>query len=59
MLGCSTEVLFESLTQRTVEAKGDKVKRDLEVAEVYIFVNCMNYVSSIGDRCKVAGKFQC
>lgn len=33
MLGCSTEVLFESLTQRTVEAKGDKVKRDLEVAE--------------------------
>ena len=26
--------MFEALTQRTVEAKGDKVRRDLEVADV-------------------------
>lgn len=39
MLGCSTELMCEALTTRTVEAKGDKVKRDLEVAEV-----CFQYI---------------
>lgn len=33
LFGCSTDLVFEALTQRTVEAKGDKVRRDLEVAE--------------------------
>jgi len=34
LFGCSTDLMFEALTQRTVEAKGDKVRRDLEVADV-------------------------
>ena len=34
LFGCSTDLMFKALTQRTVEAKGDKVRRDLEVADV-------------------------
>lgn len=36
LLGCSYEELKTALTQRTVEARGEKLKTDLSTADVSI-----------------------